>query len=84
MKKLLTALSVLAFLGFAGAANAEEASGRIAMADPGTSTLTLEDGTTFEVVEGVPLDGLAPGTEVTVSYEQQDGKNVATSIAPAQ
>ena len=84
MKKLLAALSMFAFLGFAGMAHAEEASGRVAMADPATNTLTLEDGTTFEIMEGVSIEGLQPGTEVTVSYEQQDGKNVATSIAPAQ
>ncbi len=48
-----------------------------------SATLVLEDGTTFTLAEGVSMEGLEPGTEVTVSYEDQDGTLVATEVAPS-
>ena len=62
-------------------AHADEAAGKIAAADAGT--LILEDGTTFTLAEGVSMEGLEPGTEVTVSYEEQDGQLIATEVAPS-
>jgi hypothetical protein len=29
------------------------------------------------------MDGLEPGTEVTVSYEEQDGELIATEVTPS-
>ena len=58
----------------------DEAAGRIAAVDP--STLVLEDGATFVIGEGLSTRGLAPGIEVTVSFEEQDGDIVATKVAP--
>ena len=29
------------------------------------------------------MDGLEPGTEVTVSFEEQDGQLIATEVAPS-
>jgi hypothetical protein len=84
MKKILALLSTVAFLGAAGIASAEEASGVIQTVDPAARTLQLEDGTIFMVSEGVPLEELQPGTEVTVSYEETDGNMTATSVTPVQ
>ena len=53
MKKTLVAISVAAFLGTAGAALAEEAKGKIQAVDPAAKTITLEDGTTYTLAEGV-------------------------------
>jgi hypothetical protein len=36
------------------------------------------------VAEGVALEALQPGTEVTVSYEETDGMKTATQVVPAQ
>ena len=81
MKKFIAPFVALAFLFSAATAFAEEAAGKVAAVDAGT--LILEDGTTFTISDGVSTEGLEPGTEVTVSYEEQDGQMVATGIAPA-
>ena len=82
MNRFLAALGALAMLGFAGIAQAEDASGRVATMD--ATMLILEDGTAFTIGEGVSVEGLQPGTGVTVSYEEIDGQKVATQISPAQ
>ncbi len=84
MNRLLPMLTAAAIIGFAGIAQAEEASGRVQSADPATGTLMLEDGTVFTVDEGIAIETLQPGTEVMVSYEEDNGQKRATSIKPAQ
>lgn len=84
MKKVLLALSTVAFLGSAGMASAEDVSGKIQAVDPTARTIQLEDGTIFTAAEGVALDALQPGTEVTVSFEEKDGQKMATAVTPAQ
>lgn len=84
MKKFLGVATALALLGMAGAASADEASGTIQSVDPDARTIVLEDGSTFTVGEAVDLESLSPGTEVTVSYEEQDGTKTATEVAPAE
>jgi len=66
---------------YAGEVAFDEAAGRIAVVDE--STLILEEGATFTVSEGVSIEGLKPGTEVTVSFEEQGGHIFATEIAPS-
>jgi hypothetical protein len=84
MKKFLPAIAAAAFLGIAGTALADEASGRIQSVDPANGMLVLEDGTAFTVSEEVAIETLQPGTEVTVSYEEMDGKKQATSVTPSE
>lgn len=81
MKKLIAPFVALAFIFSAAIAHADEAAGKVAAVD--SSTLILEDGTTFTISEGVSTEGLEPGIEVTVSFEEQDGQKVATGVAPA-
>lgn len=81
MNKLIAPFAALAFMFSAATAFAEEAAGKVASVDAGT--LILEDGQTFTISEGVSTEGLEPGTEVTVSYEEQDGQMVATEVAPS-
>ena len=82
MKALLAALGILALVGLAGIAQAEETSGRVATMD--SRMLVLEDGSAFTIGEGVSLEGLQPGTSVTVSFEEIDGQKVATRVAPKE
>ena len=82
MKRVLATVAGLAMLGLAGIANAADASGKIATVDQ--TVIVLEDGTMFTISEGVSVDGLQPGMEVTVSYEDQGGQMVATDVKPAQ
>ncbi len=81
MNKLVAPFAALAFVFSVAIAHADEAAGKIAAAD--SSTLILEDGTTFTIGEGVSMEGLDPGTEVTVSFEEQDGQLIATEVAPS-
>jgi Cu/Ag efflux protein CusF len=81
MNKLVAPFAALAFAFSMATAHADEAAGKIAAADAGT--LILEDGTTFTLAEGVSMEGLEPGTEVTVSFEEQDGQLIATEVAPS-
>ena len=81
MKKFIAPVAALAFMFSAATAFAEDAAGKIAAIDD--TNLMLEDGTLFTIGEGVSTEGLEPGTEVTVSYEEQDGQKVAKEVAPA-
>ena len=81
MNKLIAPFAALAFVFSAATAFADEAAGKVAAVD--AQTLILEDGTTFTIGEGVSVEGLEPGTEVTVSYEEMDGQMVIKEVAPA-
>jgi Cu/Ag efflux protein CusF len=81
MNKLIAPFAALAFAFSIATAHADEAAGKVAAVDAGT--LILEDGTTFTISEGVSTEGLEPGTEVTVSFEEQDGQLIATEVAPS-
>lgn len=80
MNKILTTIVVGAMIAFAGSALADESDGTIGMIDPATNTLTLEDGTVYQLSENVVIQDLKPGQEVTVSYEIKDGKNMAEKV----
>ncbi len=81
MKKLLAPLTALAFVFSVAVAQADQTGGKVAAVDTSAGTLVLQDGTTFTIAQGVSMEGLQPGTEVTVSFEEQDGKLIATEIA---
>ena len=83
MNKLVALLAGIALTASAASALADEAAGTIAAVDQTTGTIVLEDGTAFAVGEDLSMDGLAPGTEVTVSYEEQGGLLIAKEIAQA-
>ena len=80
MKKLLGAVSAAALLTAGGAALAEEATGTIESFDREAMTLTLDTGETFTFAEGVSVEGLEAGDEVTVAYEEENGTFRATGI----
>ena len=83
MNKLVTPFAALAFVFSVAIAHADETAGKVAAVDPTSGSLILEDGTTFTIAEGVSMEGLEPGTEVTVSFEEQDGQLIATEVAPS-
>ncbi len=83
MNKLVAPFAAIAFAFFIAMRQADATAGKIATVDPAAGSITLEDGTTFTIAEGVSMEGLEPGTEVTVSYEEQDGQKVATEVAPS-
>ena len=67
----------LALTGVAGAADVQ---GKIKAVDPTEKSFVLEDGTKVWVGEGVSMDTLKEGSDVKASYDEKDGKNVATSV----
>jgi uncharacterized protein DUF1344 len=62
------------------AALAADMEGKVQAVDTGERTLTLENGTKIWLSEGVAIEGIKEGSEVTVSYEDKDGKPVATTV----
>jgi Cu/Ag efflux protein CusF len=83
MKKLVAPFAALAFVFSIAIAQADETAGKVAAVDPASGSLILEDGSTFTIGEGVSMEGLEPGTEVTVSFEEKDGQLIATEVAPS-
>jgi cold shock CspA family protein len=84
MRKILTALSGLALLLAVGIANAEDAKGIVKEINVTEAWVLLEDGTKFVLAEGITMEELKAGDEVTVSYEMKEGKKVATGVSKAQ
>jgi Cu/Ag efflux protein CusF len=78
-KMLAFALAFLLVLS-AGIAWAGDVEGKIQSMDTNDRVLTLEDGTKLWVAEGVSIEGLKEGAKVKASFEERDGKNVATSV----
>jgi Protein of unknown function (DUF1344) len=62
------------------AALAADMEGKVQAVDTSERTLTLENGTKVWLSEGVAIEGIKEGSEVTVSYEDKDGKPVATTV----
>ena len=81
MRRLLTGFVVLMLLAFSAmAASAVDVEGKIQSVDPGERTITLDNGTKVWISDAMASDELKEGAEVKVSYEEKDGKNVATSV----
>ncbi|PYM65177.1 MAG: hypothetical protein DMD79_05210 [Candidatus Rokuibacteriota bacterium] len=62
------------------AAWAEEVQGKVQTVNAAERMIVLEDGTQIWVAEGLPLENLKEGVTVKASYEERDGKKVATII----
>ena len=82
---IASAVALLAGAGVASAAGADEQVSRILDLDTMAGTLTLDDGMTYTLDEGVSLHGLQAGEEVTVSFEEgPDGQQVISRITSHQ
>jgi hypothetical protein len=67
MKKILATLAAsAAMIGFAYAGEVE---GTVAAVDVETNTIMLETGESFVAQEGVDVEGLMPGVEVRITYD---------------
>jgi hypothetical protein len=78
MKRLIAAAGILALA--AGAAFAATDTGKVKQIDIKNDAITLEDGKTFSLSEGVEAEALKVGQTVEVTYDVKGGKMVATSI----
>src|SRR5438093_542223 len=61
-----------------------EVQGKVKTVDTSDRVVTLEDGTRISVPDAIALDNVKEGAEVSVSYEERDGKNQATDIQAKQ
>ena len=71
---------IVSLLAVSSLAWAGQIEGKVKAVDQSDRTVTLEDGTRIVVPDGMDLDQLREGAEVTVSYEEKDGKNEATNL----
>ena len=71
------ALLIAVTAPFASAADVE---GTVKAIDAGERSLTLDDGTKIWLSDAVAVDTVKEGAQVRVSYEEKDGKPVATSV----
>jgi hypothetical protein len=62
---------------------AEHTTGMIASIDVAASTLTLDDGKTFDVPTDFALKNLKTGDKVTIAFSQQAGKLMAKEVITA-
>jgi len=79
MRKALIVAAVLT-LALSGAAWAADVQGKIKSVDTSEKSFMLEDGTKIWLGEGVAIETVKEGADVTVSYSEKDGKNVATTV----
>ena len=77
-KTLGIALALL--LAVSGAAWAGDVEGKVQSLNTNDRMVVLEDGTKLWIAEGVSIDGLKEGAKVKASFEERDGKNIATSV----
>jgi len=80
MMRLLRFALVIVLLAVPAIALGAEIQGKVKAIDAGDRVVTLEDGTRISIPDGIALDVLKEGAEITVSYEERDGKNEATSV----
>jgi hypothetical protein len=80
MTKVLGAAAALLAVFVVARAGAEEIQGKIKSLDTAERVIALENGTRIWVAEGLSMNRLREGALVKASYEERDGKKVATSI----
>ncbi|HEX3178006.1 MAG TPA: DUF1344 domain-containing protein [Methylomirabilota bacterium] len=67
-------------LALTAAAAAADVEGKIKTLDSTEKSFVLEDGTKVWLGDGVSMDNLKEGADVKASYDEKDGRNVATSV----
>jgi hypothetical protein len=80
MRKALGIALVLLLVFSVAGAWAAEIEGKIQKVDPADRMFVLEDGTQLWLAEGLPVEILKEGASVKASYEERDGKKIATSV----
>jgi hypothetical protein len=79
-RHILIALTLLVVALAPAAAWPADMEGKIQSVDAGERTITLENGTKVWLADGIAVDLVKEGAVVRVSYEDKDGKPVATSV----
>jgi hypothetical protein len=80
MKKVIGMLWTLLLVFAVDGVSAEEIQGKIKSLDTAERVIALENGIRIWVAEGLSMGTLREGASVKASYEERDGKKVATRI----
>jgi len=80
MGKLVGMAGALLLVFVMDRACAEEIQGKIKSLDTAERVIALENGTRIWVAEGLSMDKLREGATVRASYEEREGKKIATTI----
>ena len=83
MRIMLSALAAATILGAANLAYAAEATGTIKSIDMSKHTVTLDNGSTYDVAKDAQVIGMRIGERVTLTYQQSGKAMDATAIKPA-
>jgi hypothetical protein len=83
MRITLSALAAATILGAANLAYAADATGTIKSIDMSKHTVTLDNGSTYDVAKNVKFNGMRVGERVTLTYQQSGKAMDATAIKPA-
>ena len=83
MRIMLSALAAATILGTANLAYAADATGTIKSIDMSKHTVTLDNGSTYDVAKNVKFNGMRVGERVTLTYQQSGKAMDATAIKPA-
>ena len=79
MRRML-GLTLVLLLGIGVAAWAGDITGKVQSVDTTERAIVLDDGSKLFIAEGVSLDSVKEGASIKASYEERDGKMVATSV----
>jgi hypothetical protein len=87
MGKMLSVFAAVGILGAASATLAAEAThrttGKIKSVDLMKHVITLENGSTYKVAQGVNIKGIKAGQKVMLTYSEFGGSVEASAITPA-
>jgi len=78
--RFVIAVALLAALVAPSAGWAADMEGKLHSVDATERTVVLDNGTKLWLSDGMSADDLKEGAEVTVAYDERDGKNVVTSM----
>jgi Cu/Ag efflux protein CusF len=79
-RHIVVAVMMLAVALAPVATLAADTEGKVQAVDTSERTITLDNGTKVWLAEGVPIDSIKEGAEVMLSFEEKDGKAVATTV----
>ena len=81
MSRRIVVAAALVFAALAPAvAVAADLEGIVQSVDATERTVTLDNGTTLWLSDDVAVDSVKAGAAIKISYEEKDGKPVATSV----
>jgi hypothetical protein len=81
LKRMLAVVAVVGIvIGSLGVAAAEDVTGKVQAVNASERSFTLEDGTQIFLAEGLSPEAVKEGAKVKVTYEEREGKKIATAV----